>query len=66
MQTLDQYNHSRLDFYTNADKPRSNGIACPSCGDELFDSNPSVVLTTWPAKFSVHCNTCDYSGFRIA
>jgi DNA-directed RNA polymerase subunit RPC12/RpoP len=46
--------------------PRLNGIACPKCGAELYDSNPMVTLTSMPAKKNVHCSKCDYIGYRIA
>ncbi len=45
--------------------PVKNGIACPDCGEELFDTNPMLTLTTHPAQKKVHC-TCGYSGYRIA
>jgi DNA-directed RNA polymerase subunit RPC12/RpoP len=47
-------------------KPRLNGIACPQCGNELYDSNPSVTLTISPAQKNIHCEDCDYVGYRIA
>ena len=46
--------------------PKLNGIACPKCGAELYDSNPMVTLTSMPAQKNVHCSECDYIGYRIA
>lgn len=46
--------------------PRLNGIACPKCGEELFDTNPMVTLTSMPAQKSVNCSKCDYFGHRVA
>ena len=46
--------------------PRLNGIACPKCGEELYDSTPMVTLTSMPAQKNVHCSKCDYVGYRIA
>ena len=46
--------------------PRLNGIACPNCGAELYDSNPMVILTSMPAQKNMHCSECGYSGYRIA
>lgn len=45
-----------------------NGIACPECGEELYDSNPMVTLTSMPAKKNVHCSNerCGHVGYRIA
>lgn len=36
--------------------PQPNGIACPKCGAELMDSNPSITLTSY----------CEYHGTRVA
>ena len=46
-------------------KPKKNGIACPKCGEELWDSNPMVTLTSHPAQKNIHCD-CGYSGYRLA
>jgi hypothetical protein len=46
--------------------PRLNGIACPKCGNELYDSEPMVTLTSFPAQKNVHCSKCNYVGYRIA
>lgn len=46
--------------------PRLNGIACPACGAELYDSNPMITLTSMPLQKNVHCSKCDYIGYRIA
>jgi DNA-directed RNA polymerase subunit RPC12/RpoP len=42
------------------------GIACPHCGDELQDTNPSVVTTSLPPQKAVHCNTCKFKSFIVA
>jgi hypothetical protein len=46
-------------------KPKKNGIECPKCGEELWDSNPMVTLTSHPAQKNIHCD-CGYSGYRLA
>ena len=48
------------------DKPVLNGIACPMCGEEMYDSNPMITLTSIPAQKNVHCSKCKYVGYRIA
>jgi len=47
------------------DSKKLNGIACPKCGEELYDSNPMCTLTSMPAQKNVHCSKCDYVGYRI-
>ncbi len=52
---------------TKRSVPKSfpNGIACPNCGEELFDSLPRITLESLPPKLRIHCNSCDYKGYRI-
>ena len=45
-------------------KPKLNGIICPKCGSELYDSNPMMILTSFPPKKNTHCGKCDYKGRR--
>lgn len=46
---------------------RGNGIACPQCGAELYDSRPHVLLTSIPPQRDVAClGGCGYHGTRIA
>lgn len=46
--------------------PRPNGIACPKCNSELFDSYPDVTLTSRPPKKDVHCEACGFRDYRYA
>lgn len=41
-----------------------NGIACPDCGEELYDSSPGVMLLTSPPKLNIYCQSCGYRGYR--
>lgn len=50
----------------NNPAPCRNGIACPECGTELFDSCPLMMLTSNPPKKTIHCEACDYRGYRTA
>jgi len=42
-----------------------NGIECPVCQEQLFDTDLSVTLTTDPPQTRVHCNECNYTGTRL-
>lgn len=68
LKTLEQHNADALAISSSQfrDDPMPNGIACPKCGEELLDSNPSITLTSFPAKKSTHCAKCDYQGYRFA
>lgn len=49
----------------DAQKPRPNGVACPKCGEELWDSDPMVTLTSNPPQKNVHCEACGYRGYMV-
>jgi len=42
------------------------GVQCPNCGDELIETNPGVILTSYPEQKSVHCQNCKYSNYILA
>ena len=67
LKSLEQHNGERVQGLSIAGiKPQKNGIACPTCGEELWDSNPMITLTSFPAQKNIHCEKCKYSGYRIA
>lgn len=43
---------------------KSNGIACPNCGKELYDRCSTGVLLSHPMKIVINCHSCDYVGTR--
>ncbi len=45
-------------------KLKLNGIACPNCGKELFDSQPDIILMTNPPKKHIECGNCGFEGYR--
>jgi len=68
MKTLDEFNEEARKAHEEADKfnrPHANGIACPKCDKELWDSNPMLTLTSDPPQKNVHCPSCGYAGYRI-
>jgi len=64
LKSLEDYNKERC--RKNRNEPRLNGIECPNCKSELYDSNPMIVLTSCPPKKAIHCSECGYKGNRIA
>ena len=68
LKTLDEHNSTNMQshFSLNDNKPIKNGIECPDCGEELYDSNPMVTLTSMPPKKNISCKNCGYTGYRIA
>jgi transcription elongation factor Elf1 len=66
LQSLSEFNQEVSDFWTRSNTyPKPNGIACPNCGEELFDTNSSV-LTSNPLQKNIHCGKCGYRGYRNA
>lgn len=69
LKSLSEHNASSWAIYSiDYNKPARNGIACPKCGKELYDSSPMVTLTSNPPQKNVACmsETCGYVGYRIA
>jgi len=62
--SLDDFNNRTLGI-TPPKSPKRNGIACPKCGEELYDSD-TMILTSYPAKKNIHCEACSYKGYRYA
>lgn len=67
MMNLDEYNRERHEYYyPTQEAANRNGIACPKCGEELCDSQPSIILASYPPKKNVHCSKCGFVGYRLA
>lgn len=67
MKTLEEHNKIASRKYLKTDMSQyQNNIACPECGEELYDSEPHVVLTSIPPQKGIHCENCDYKGTRVA
>ncbi len=67
MKTLSQHNAEQLKRYEEIyqfQQPHSNGIECPKCGRELWDSDPTSTLTSNPPQMNVHCPACGWRGYR--
>lgn len=64
--SLNVYNYERaVDFERTNIFPQLNGIACPNCGKELYDSD-YYILTSNPPKKNIHCEECGFKGYRLA
>lgn len=66
MQTLEEHNKKRRAEIYNKNNPHQNGIECPECGVELWDSDPRMSCMSNPPQKEVHCPSCGYKGFRVA
>jgi len=66
LKNLEEFNAEKYAAHraTAATEARQNGIACPECGAELWDTYPPVVRVTEPLKTRIHCQECDYWGYR--
>ncbi len=67
MQTLAEFNAERRERYSlDYAKPHPNGIECPKCNSELWDSAPLMILLSTPPQKDVHCPECGHRGYRVA
>lgn len=69
MKTLEEFNLQRRQEWGslfNLEKPHANGLECPKCKKELWDSDPMKTLTSIPPQKNVHCPDCGYIGYRLA
>jgi len=66
LKSLEDHNKQALGIWgpTKLECKVKNGIACPNCGAELFDSNIFVKLSSYPPQYRTHCESCDYQGTR--
>jgi len=64
--SLKDFNSLARNKYANdRDQPIPNGIECPKCGAELFDSFPRIILASNPPQKNIHCDNCGYKGYRV-
>jgi len=61
---LDEYNKIASDHYGRY-APKYNGIKCPKCGDELIDSEPNMMLMSYPPRTRVECLGCKFKSTRV-
>lgn len=66
LKSLADFNAERRAAYERTMEPHLNGIACPDCGAELVDVEPSVQLMSLPPQMTVHCPGCGWRGTRVA
>ena len=58
LKTLEEHNK----IATQINETGGNGIACPNCGSELFDSD--AILLSSPQQYLTFCRECNYKGSR--
>jgi len=66
--SLEKHNSdvSRRNWGVRRQTPVPNGIACPECGGELWDSEPMYIYTSNPPQKRVDCPVCGYQSMRVA
>lgn len=68
MKTLKEFNDGKweeIEKIQTLNQPHPNGIECPECGEELWDSSPMTILTSNPPQKNIHCPACGYKGYRL-
>ena len=68
MKTLEEFNRIRAQIYDTTVKKVDfeNGIECPQCKKELFDSCDGPLFLSDPPQRAIYCKQCGYTGYRIA
>ncbi len=66
LKSLKEFNANQGKRHLCRTEVAKNGIACPECGSELVDTHPNVTLTSCPPRKNIGCESCDYTGYRIA
>ena len=67
--TLAQHEKQQAEMYERLEqgkRPHPNGIGCPNCDAELWDTAPEVMLPTNPPRRSIECRACYFKGTRLA
>lgn len=65
MKTLQEYNDEILKHHQLMNTfPRKNGILCPKCNQEMSDVD-NMVLTSYPAKKNVYCESCGHRDYAF-
>jgi len=62
LKSLEQHNNEAYNTFAAINNLNS-GFACPKCQEEMFYSNPNVMLATYPPKRSVQCNKCNHTDY---
>jgi DNA-directed RNA polymerase subunit RPC12/RpoP len=68
LKSLSEHNQNRLVGHQAADdlmEPHPNGIACPKCSQEMWDSSPGLVLYSIPPRKDVHCPACGHRSTAL-
>jgi hypothetical protein len=63
LKTLEEHNNRALEAHTLLQVGSNNGIECPNCKCELFDSQHLVLLSN-PPRYKIFYKNCDYTGER--
>lgn len=61
MKTLRDYNNQ---YKTNTTDEYPTGIKCPICKEELYFSNPSIIISESLDITMISCPACGFSGAR--
>jgi DNA-directed RNA polymerase subunit RPC12/RpoP len=66
MKSLNDFNKERQKIYDNyrTEYPKLNGIACPECESELYDTDDMTLASNPPQK-NVRCKNCGFRGYRV-
>ena len=69
MKTLTEHN-AMIDSCVN-DTKVGDGVLCPMCFEykeeiQMYFTNQSIVLLTYPSKQEVYCPSCGFKDFKLS
>lgn len=63
--SLYDYNYRKEVDHAEQRKNIRSGVACPKCGEELYELQAGMVYMTCPPRKPVKCTRCGFEGTKV-
>jgi transcription elongation factor Elf1 len=63
--SLKEYNEKKRADFKCKEQYMLNGIACPNCGKEMWESTGKIQLQSLPPQKPVFCKACGLRDTRV-
>lgn len=63
--SLYDYNYRKEVDHAEQRKNIRSGVACPKCGEELYELQAGMVYATCPPRKPVRCLKCNFEGTMV-
>ena len=63
----DLYEYNRRKEIDHAEQRKNirSGVACPKCGEELYELQAGMIYMTCPPRKPVKCTRCGFEGTKV-